>query len=194
MKQMLHFLNFLFYPGRKIFIALLFFSATMIAQESISSDEFPVGTPIHRLQDYPNILDAFNTMGFNTVFERADDYTKNRLENYNLLAVNARNAAEYINHYTTAYYSKWEAEQNQTDQSRVGVKHKWGQPAYWNDGNDTVLCWSTKNLSSPKDSVMYGPHYRQDNRYKRWLYPNPNYHNVMYNPRDLEWHWIIIIL
>ena len=30
---------------------------------------------------------------------------------------------------------------------------------------------------------MYGPHYRQDKRYKRWLYDYGNYKNVQYVPR-----------
>ncbi len=30
---------------------------------------------------------------------------------------------------------------------------------------------------------MYGPHYRQDNRYKRWLWNCGNYKNVQYVPR-----------
>jgi hypothetical protein len=176
MKNKLHHLYYLFYPRgsasfRKvgwIILALFLSNVISLAQETPPPGDFHVGTGIQKdIEKYPKLFDAFDTTGFNTISQRADGCTKGRLHNYNLMAVNIRNKAEYIAHYTTAYYSKWEAEQNQLDQSRVGVKHKWGQPAYW---NDTVFCWSTLGLNSPKNSVMYGPHYRQDKRYKRWLY------------------------
>lgn len=84
----------------------------------------------------------------------------------------------WIHFYLTGYYSKWEAEQNQLDPSRVGVKHEYGDTATWRG----VKCWSTKNLLSPKDSVMYGPHYRQDKKYNR-LFEYYNQYHLSYVPR-----------
>lgn len=182
MKQIIHFLNFLSRPpgfgssstnrNKLLIIFLLLFSASAVAQETPSTpNKFHIGTGIQQdLQKYPDLFYAFDTTGFNTIAQHADGYTKDLLQNYDMMAVNIRKKTEYIAHYTTAYYSKWEAEQTQTDPTRVGVKHKGGQTAYWNDGNDPVLCWSTKGLSAPACSLMYGPHYRQEKRYKRWLY------------------------
>jgi hypothetical protein len=84
----------------------------------------------------------------------------------------------WIYYYLTGYYSKWEAEQNQTDLSKVGVKHEYGDTASWRG----VKCWSTKGLTSPEDSVMYGPHYRQDKKYNRWFEGYYQY-NLRYVPR-----------
>jgi hypothetical protein len=84
----------------------------------------------------------------------------------------------WIYFYLTGYYSKWEAEQNQIDPSRAGVKHEYGDTATWRG----VKCWSTKNLLSPKDSVTYGPHYRQDKKYNRWFEYYNQYH-LSYVPR-----------
>jgi hypothetical protein len=84
----------------------------------------------------------------------------------------------WIHFYLTGYYSKWEAEQNQIDPSRVGVKHEYGDTATWRG----VKCWSTKGLSSSKDSVMYGPNYRQDKKYNR-LFEYYNQYHLCYVPR-----------
>jgi hypothetical protein len=174
MKQNVHHLYYLFYPRGWILTVLLLISTTVLAQES-TTDEFTVGSPIkNKLIDFPNLIDTFNTVGLNTIWQRADSYTQDRLEQYNLIALNEYDSTEYIFHYSTAYYSKWEAEQNLTgeDTARVGFKHKGGQPAFWYDPelDDTVLCWSTQGLSAPACSLMYGPHYRQEKRYKRWHY------------------------
>ena len=69
----------------------------------------------------------------------------------------------WIYHYLTGYYSKWEAEENQNDLAEVGLKHQYGDTATWKG----VKCWSTKTISTSKDSVIYGPDYRQDKIYNR---------------------------
>lgn len=71
----------------------------------------------------------------------------------------------WIYFYLTGYYSKWEAEQNQSDPTKVGIKHEYGDTVTWRGSK----CWSTKGLLSPEDSIMYGPHYRQDKKYNRWF-------------------------
>jgi len=211
MKSKILFRFYLFYPtgitsllrNGWIIIALLLCSTITTAQAQTPSDEFTVGSPIHRLEDFPVLFDVFDTTGFNTIAQRADYYTIDLPEKYNLIAVNIEKKTEYIAHYTTAYYSKWEAEQNQEDSARIGMKHydsrgnTFGEVAYWNDGSDSVLCWSTKGLSAPACSLMYGPHYRQDKRYKRWNYQDcynepgcvtytPRFRMALDNPTDVE--------
>lgn len=173
MKHKTHFLYYLFYPRGLMVIALLLCNTVTTAQEQTSSpNEFPIATTIFdTLITNPDLLNSFKATGFNTIWQRADNSTKGLLQDYNLFAVNA-DTLEYIYYYSTSYYSKWEAEQNQTDQSRVGIKHldslgnALGDTATWKG----ELCWSTKGLTEPASSLMYGPHYRQEKRYKRWHY------------------------
>lgn len=173
MKHILHFLNILFRLRGQIIIGLLLLSTITIAQEQTPpTGEFPVGTQIgESFVNIPAMRDTLAASGLTELYHRADNDRKTFLEDYNLLAVNTWNKFEYIHHYSTCFYSKWEAEQNLTgeDTARVGFKHKAGNPAYWYDPelNDTILCWSTEGLSAPACSLMYGPHYRQEKGYKR---------------------------
>jgi len=173
MKRKLRFLNFFFCPELwgLIIIVLIFFNAIIKAQETPPPDEFPVGTQIgpESFVNIPAIREALDSSGLNTLYNRADEDRKTFLANYSLLAVNTQSKFEYISHYTTGFYSKWEAEENQTDSARVGIKHydsqgnTFGQVAFW----ENAWCWSTEGLSAPACSLMYGPHYRQEKRYKR---------------------------
>jgi hypothetical protein len=159
--------------GWIIISLFLFFSAITIAQEQTPPPgDFTVGSPIkNKLIDFPNLLIPFQAAGFNTIWQRAESYTKEPLEAYNLIALNEYTSAEYIFHYSTAYYSKWEAEID-AEAERVGFKHRdslgnlIGSSAIWNGKS----CWSSLGLSGPRDSLVYGPHYRQEKRYKRWNY------------------------
>lgn len=167
MKQIIHFISFLFRLRGQLIIALLLFSAIATAQEQTLPSQFPISTTIFdTINTNPSLFNSFEATGLNTIWQRADDNTQSMLENYSLLAINAFKDTEYIYHYSTSYYTKWEAEQNQTDQSRVGVKHIGGSKVYY----DSAWCWSTNGLSAPACSLMYGPHYRQEKRYKRWHY------------------------
>lgn len=87
----------------------------------------------------------------NTIVQYADETTRSLLSGLNVIANNTKGPAEgdWIQHYATGYYSKWESEQNQTDPNRVGVKHKYGNIANWKGKQ----CWSTIGLSNPADSV-----------------------------------------
>jgi hypothetical protein len=177
------FLNFIFHPpglgssstkrNKLLIIFLLLFSTIATAQEQTPpTGEFPVGSPIyHTLITNHPILDSFIATGMNTIHQRADNYTKSLLSNLNLVAYNALSEMEYIYHYSTSYYSKWEAEVD-AEEDRVGFKHRdslgnlIGNSATWKGKS----CWSSIGLSGPRDSLMYGPHYRQEKRYKRWHY------------------------
>ncbi|MBK9098214.1 MAG: hypothetical protein IPM14_08905 [bacterium] len=195
MKQNIHHLYYLFYPrgfislckSGRIITALLLFNATALAQEQKPSEEFTVGAPVkNTLLTNSNMRIRYEATGFNTIWHRADNDTKEPLEIYNLIAYNDKNEFEYIYHYSSAYYSKWEAEQNQENPERVGFKHydynnpstTFGDTATWRGKK----CWSTEGLTSPACSLMYGPHYRQDKLYKRW-YQNYDRYDLKYTPR-----------
>ncbi len=126
------------------------------------------------------VYNTFDSTGMNTVVQYAHDSTRSYLEDYNVIANNADRPQDWIQHYATGFYSKWEAEQDQTVDTLIGVKHKFGQLEEWLGKQ----CWSTKGLSSPADSLLYGPHYRREKEYQRWLYnSNPYYRRVYYNAK-----------
>ena len=168
---------------RKVVIAFFLFSMISTAQESKQNKEFYIGAKFGN--EVAKIEETFNSYlecGFNSVWWGAYSDTKKYLDKLNgtFLAENGRSRKDYIHHYATGYYSNWEAEQDQVS-NRVGVKHQYGKNTTWKG----VKCWSTIGLSSPNDSLIYGPHYRQEKRYKRWLYKEPgwNRYEVNYNVR-----------
>jgi|WetSurMetagenome_2_1015567.scaffolds.fasta_scaffold03552_3 hypothetical protein len=184
MKNKKSFPNFFFHPNLPcrqagpsglIIILLLLLNVITIAQEqTILNGEFPIGSNLSGLpwrRTVDNYYESFDSSGMNIVFQYSNNDTKNYLGGYNVIGTND-DANDWIMYYATCYYTKWEAEQNQTDLTRVGVKHNGGTPAYW----DSAWCWSTRNLVTPACSLIYGPHYRQDNRYKSWQHAGGREH------------------
>ena len=98
----------------------------------------------------------------NAIVICSDNGNLSLLENYKLIPYN-QDDTDYIHFYSSAYYSKWEAEENQTVDTLVGVKHDGGGAAWYND----TLCWSSGNLNEHTE-LMYGPHYHQERKYKRF--------------------------
>ena len=192
-------LYYLFYPrglvslrrSGWIIIALLLISASARAQETPSGqDKFYIGTEFqNETIENPSWYDLFYQSGMNLISQRADYLTtKQYLEGYNVLACNVQHKEDWIAYYTTCYYSKWEAEVD-AEPDRVGFKHRdnngnlIGSPAIYPPVTGRQ-CWSSIGLSEPRDSLMYGPLYRQDKRYKRGLYYNQNLKDsVYYIPR-----------
>ena len=95
-----------------------------IAQETTPPEEFFIGTEFQN-QTIENTIfyDPFYESGMNMIQQRADTSTHDYIDEFNVLAANGQNKEDWIHHYTTGYYSKWEAEENQTDSARVGIKH-----------------------------------------------------------------------
>lgn len=106
---------------------------------------------------------TFRESGMNIIVEHAGSDNKNLLSHYELIPFN-QGKGEWIHYYATGLYSKWEAEEDQKDKNAVGVKHKNGKEDFWKN----TRCWSISGVQGPLDSVMYGPHYRQEKAYKRW--------------------------
>jgi len=158
-----HHLYYLYYPGNWIIILLLLLQSPLTAQES-TPEEFPIGSTMGSETMYNwEYYNSFDTSGMNTLYQYANGTTLPRLDQYYVVACNG-DFGDWIQYYASSYYSKWEAEQNQTELDRVGVKHIGGSKVYY----DSSWCWSTEGLSAPACSLVYGPHYRQDNRYKSW--------------------------
>jgi hypothetical protein len=177
MKQKTQYLYYLYYPRGWVIIASLLFSTIVIAQEQTSpGDKFILGAAFSgkpERRSEPTYYDTFYTSGMNSILQWAvngPNGNKSLTQRFNLMAVN-QDSLEWPGYYATCYYTKWEAEQNQTDPERVGVKHVGGQSWWWHD----TLCWSTRNVIAPACSLIYGPHYRQDNRYKSWAHGEDRY-------------------
>jgi hypothetical protein len=165
-----------------IIIALLFCNAVLVAQES-NPEEFLIGAKLGAEVTYlDQTFDKYVECGFNSIWWEAYPTSKPYLDTFNnpLLAENGHSREDFVHHYATGYYSKWEAEQNQDD-NKVGIKHVNGLECSWKGGE----CWSTRGVTAPACSLIYGPHYRQDKRYKRWLYQDPGWsrYNLDYNVR-----------
>ena len=175
----------LFRPRVHIIIVLLFFSATISAQEQ-TSQEFPIGAYFNsQTRTDPDYYNLFDSTGMDWIVQYAGSNTQGYVSPYNLMADNADASTDYIMYYSTAWYSKWEAEEDQEDINKVGVKHSAGEVANWIDGNDTVSCWSTTGIATTKNKIVYGPHYHQEKLYKRWWYqpPESRYTRLKYIPR-----------
>ena len=168
-----------------VIILLLLLNAITVAQEQTPPKEFVLDASVSYDGLFVEpIYNSFIDCGFNTMTQRATIDSKPLLENFNLHAINMKDSIDWIYYYSSSYYSKWEAEVDKQSKYEVGVKHSAGETAYWNDGNDTVLCWSTKGVTAPVDTLVYGPTYHQVKFYKRWLYDNYNiFDRLKYTPR-----------
>ena len=125
--------------------------------------------------------EAFKESGMNLIVQYASEKTKPFLSDYNFIAFNGDSRDDYIYHYSTAFYSKWEAEENQKTWDKIGIKHKDGKEEKFKG----IKCWSSKGISKPTRSIVYGPHYHQEKLYKRWYWGDKSFdrHKVKYTVR-----------
>ena len=182
MKHKKRFLNFLFY-SIGLFTVVMLLSTITTAQEATTEEFVLDGSMNHESLFIEPIYNSYIDCGFNTMTQRATDSSQSLLENLNLNALNMRHSTDLIYYYSSSYYSKWEAEEDQQDNNKVGVKQLSGDIATWYDGDDTVLCWSTNGITNPIDSIVYGPSYHQEKWYRRWLYDDYDIWDLNYTPR-----------
>jgi hypothetical protein len=152
---------------------LFLVTSALFADISIAQQEFPIGAFLDiysQNRHNPLLYQGFGESGMNTIWAYIDGTTKNYLSNIgNVTADNEDTHQEYIHYYGTSYYSKWEAEENQTNNTLIGVKHRYGNIATWKN----KLCWTSTGLTAPSDSLMFGPHYHQEVLYHRYyFYPD----------------------
>lgn len=170
-----------------LFLVLLFTDLVIAQQQSPANlQEFPIGAflDIYRTNRYnPALYDTFKASGMNTAWGYVDDRTKLLCTDIpSVIGDNDDGPHELIKHYSTGYYNKWEAEENTPYNINVGVgvKHKYGQQSQWDNKN----CWSSRGLTSPKDSLMFGPHYHQETFYHRYYFDPYQYsYDLQYTPR-----------
>ncbi|MFI5237051.1 MAG: hypothetical protein ACHQLA_03860 [Ignavibacteriales bacterium] len=167
-----------------IIILLMLFSAITPAQDTPPTEEFVLdGSMSYEGLFIDPIYNSYLECGFNTMTQRATDASESLLGGFNLNAINMKDSSDWIYYYSSSYYSKWEAEEDKPNNYQVGVKHSAGEIAYWNNGNDSVLCWSTKGITQPVDTLLYGPTYHQEKWYRRWLYEDYDIWDLKYTPR-----------
>ncbi|MBV6421704.1 MAG: hypothetical protein DAHOPDDO_02985 [Ignavibacteriaceae bacterium] len=189
MKKRKGFSNFFFHPNPMglIIILLLFFNSIAIAQEQTPPKEIILdGAVSYEGLFIEPIYNSFIDCGFNTMTQRATNESKPLLDDLNLHVINMKDSTDWIYYYSSAYYSKWEAEEDQTHWDKVGVKHRdtlgnlIGKPATYLGAQ----CWSSNGLTSARDSLIYGPSYHQEKSYRRWLYMSPEErYDLRYTPR-----------
>ena len=147
------------------FLFVSFINCAITAQTT--DGHFPVGA---FMGSEPNeaVKLSYDESGLNTIVWKAYPSNQSYLNKYDVMAFNI-NSTDWINHYATGCYSKWESEENQEDTLKIGVKHIRrngqfiGSQANWAG----VQCWSTLGLNGPADSLIYGPHYFQAKKYRR---------------------------
>ena len=177
-------LKFLFFfllrkPWSKITLSILISAAPA---QKLSPQEFQIGAAFNKQTRFNQAFyDAFEESGMNLMMQLADSKTKPLIAGNNLIAYNPDTRDDYIYHYSTSFYSKWEAEENQKMWDKIGVKHKGGRETTYKN----TKCWSTEGLKKSTRSLVYGPHYHQEKLYKRWYWEDKtfNRHNVQYITR-----------
>jgi len=162
-------------------ITLLILISAAPAQK-LSAQEFQIGAAFSKQTRFNQAFyDAFEESGMNLMMQFADSKTKPLISDNNLIAYNPDDRDNYIYHYSTSFYSKWEVEENQKIWDEIGIKHKGGRETTYKN----TKCWSTEGLKTPTRSLVYGPHYHQEKLYKRWYWEDKSFdrHNVQYIAR-----------
>lgn len=153
-----------------ILVITVFASIKTTGQENPTPPtEFPVGAFMYtRNADHRTnqaLYNSFEGSGMNIMVQHSDGTTDEYIKNkdFDLIADNLDEGQHWIPYYASGFYSKWESEENQPDPEIIGVKHKHGQSATWHD----TTCWSSLGVTAPADSLVFGPHYWQERKYKR---------------------------
>jgi hypothetical protein len=154
-----------------ILISIFLSNILLFAQEESHSDsQFPLGTFLRLPPDNPTGYQSLHKSDFNTVIQHVNSNTLEWLKDYDVIVENGASPDDIINHYATGYYTKWDAEKNRSNERRTGLKHRFGLPKKWKNSS----CWSSMGLRGRGlvPSLVYGPNYRQDKKYRQMYYKN----------------------
>ena len=146
---------------------VILFSPLVWAQQQ-GEDEFPIGVFSDSLLFFTNdaAYDTLIELGINYVIEDVSVNTYSRLQPFNVIASNGDAPSDVIQHYSNAIYSVWEAENDNANFWGTGFKHTAGIETTYNGKS----CWSTGNLNTDVDSLLFGPYYSQEKKYHRLNY------------------------
>ncbi|MFN3693588.1 MAG: hypothetical protein ACK4UV_01155, partial [Ignavibacterium sp.] len=161
-----------------IVIYSIIISTAIHSQEQPQNPDFTYGVFSHlnTSGNYQNAKAYLDSAGFNYIVDGIVTGINQRL-----IAVKESSPQDYISYYSKGYYSKWEAEWDEFAFGRVGLKHPhknadpnigylYGQVETFRQAD----CWATqRDIGHRVDSVLWGPHYHQDKKYK-YLFWDPD--------------------
>lgn len=137
------------------------------------SSGFPLGVFSHIKDDNPTStsIQLMEDAGINLIVDGINDETDDIP--FNLVGLRKSTPNERIFYYTKGYYTRWEAERDRYAFYETGFKHPHPNP--WDYGpylygekefHNGAWCWATDSTSGVnRDSVLWGPNYRQDKNY-----------------------------
>ncbi len=155
-----------------VLFLVMAYSHSINAQKRLAENKLIINSSLTKKGKKGGLLSADSSSTEDNKNRKAQENINYFLSNREQLTLSDTEAG-WLNSYATAYYSKWQAEENQTNLSKIGVKHKYGKAASWKG----VHCWSTLGINGSADSLIYGPHYYQAKEYKRkaWGINIPQY-------------------
>ncbi len=156
-----------------LLVLLLFTGFTGIKAQIINNNNgFILGAYMGGWDIMPgqNASESYDSSGMNTVWWQARSFNHDFLQRYNVIAQNGH-STDWINHYATAFYSKWQSEENQPSIWTIGVNHSCGDTATWKG----IKCWSSIGVETASNNLVFGPHYYQKRKYVRSYDSTVNY-------------------
>ncbi len=166
--------------SRLFFVVL----AVIFCKGTIKSQDFPIGTwstggPEGDAVQYTKIEDV----GFNWIVGGAHEINQNYITDFDVLAQNGL-PEEWIYYYSNGKYTKWDAERDEFFFLESGFKHPHNWSSYLYGQVEEYLgatCWATYNSNPfPVDSILWGPNYTQEKKYKLLYNTNPIRYTVRY--------------
>lgn len=159
----------------KYYILILLLSAILFPQQKFRTGVYTNLSPTmeNSRQNFKQIIE----MGGNTVINQTSSISRDTLEQFfdSVIIFNAYSETDYINHYSSGYYTKWEAEENvDVNASTPGVKHEFGKRygTSWQSG------MNNENIGK---YLVTGPDYRQDKTYCQWYNADTIVYKVKFN-------------
>ncbi len=144
--------------GIFIFLLIIFLPVLIYSQERFRTGVYSNLSPS---DDSRQNLQQIYEMGANTVISHSRLRSRDSLQTLfdSVIVFNAYSPQDYIHHYSSGYYTKWEAEEITVDTTIPGVKHQFGQneDGHWFSGTESG------NIGK---LLVTGPDYVQDRVYK----------------------------
>jgi len=153
-------------------VFLIFCTTELVAQGgSQTTPVFPLGVwATGEVETYQPFFNSLDSSGLNTLLISVLPANQTLLENYKVITQNGSSQNEAVYHYSNGMYTKWEAERDTFAHLETGFKHTVNSTNTAYIGYSTTYqnrpCWTTGGFSPPLDSVLWGPHYRQDKNYR----------------------------
>lgn len=167
---------------KKIYIFLTVLIFLSPAYISINAQDFYYGVYLDGLDSTNELMYQYvgDSLKMNTVVQYANGVNssqKQMLERFNVIAQKASSAEDAVMHYSFGYYTKWEAEDTTINNLGTGVKAKFGSStSYLN-----TSCWTSgTNEQYSSDNLLWGPHYRQDKKYRLTYLTGPVTYNLKF--------------